>query len=75
MPPTSQIVKNLAEEIRGEEVGKNWVAGFCRRHKLRLKSAYLRNLDNLRVSVERVPLFVLFFIIVICFESFNFFIY
>jgi len=23
MPPTSQIVKNLAEEIRGEHVGKN----------------------------------------------------
>ena len=23
MPPTSQIVKNLAEEIRGERVGKN----------------------------------------------------
>ena len=23
IPPTSQIVKNLAEEIRGKEVGKN----------------------------------------------------
>ena len=25
MPPTSQIVRNLAEEIRGSKVGKNWV--------------------------------------------------
>ena len=25
MPPTSHIVRNLAEEIRGERIGKNWV--------------------------------------------------
>ena len=25
MPPTSSIVKNLAEEIRGAKVGKNWI--------------------------------------------------
>jgi hypothetical protein len=32
MPPTSAIVKNLAEEIRGCAVGKNWIASFVRRH-------------------------------------------
>ncbi|KAF8853236.1 hypothetical protein BDZ45DRAFT_716637 [Acephala macrosclerotiorum] len=61
MPSTSQIVKNLAEEIRGKEVKKNWPAEFCKRHKLKLKSAYLRNLNNLRVSAKRVPIFILFF--------------
>ncbi|KAF8854188.1 hypothetical protein BDZ45DRAFT_677075, partial [Acephala macrosclerotiorum] len=38
MPPTSQIVKNLAKEIRGKEVKKNWPAEFCKKHKLRLKT-------------------------------------
>ena len=33
MPPTSAIVKNLAEEIRGAPVGKNWVGSFVRRHQ------------------------------------------
>jgi hypothetical protein len=75
IPPTSQFVKNLAEEIRGREVGKNWVAQFCARHKIKLKSAYLRNLDNLRVSAERVPLFVLFFTMVMCSKCLNFFTY
>lgn len=65
MPPTSQIVKNLAEEIRGAEVGKNWVAHFCKRHQLRLKSAYLRNIENLRTSAEYAPMFVLFFTMVL----------
>jgi Tc5 transposase DNA-binding domain len=61
LPPTSQIVRNLAEEIRRQPVGKNWVGQFCKRHKLRLKSAYLRNIDNIRVSAEYAPMFILFF--------------
>jgi hypothetical protein len=28
MPPTSAIVTNLAKEIRGALVGKNWTAQF-----------------------------------------------
>ena len=64
MPPTSSIVKNLAEEIRGREVGKNWVGQFVKRHKSRLKSQYLRNIDNIRVGAEYAPMFELFFAIV-----------
>ena len=64
MPPTSQIVKNLAEEIRGERVGKNWVGQFVKRHSIRLKSLYLRNIDNLRAGAEYAPMFQLFFSIV-----------
>jgi hypothetical protein len=61
MPPTSHIVRNLAKEIRGEPVGKNWTGQFVKRHNLRLKSAYLRNIDNIRVSAEYAPMFILFF--------------
>jgi hypothetical protein len=61
MPPTSHIVRNLAEEIRGAPVGKNWTGQFIRRHKDELKSMYLRNIDNLRVTAEYRPMFELFF--------------
>jgi transposase len=64
MPPTSQIVKNLAEEMRGARVSKNWVGGFVKRHGIRLKSLYLRNIDNLRASAEYAPMFQLFFSVV-----------
>ena len=32
MSPTSQIVKNMTKEIRGEEVNKNWTTHFVKRH-------------------------------------------
>jgi hypothetical protein len=64
MPPTSHIVKNLAEEICGRPVGKNWTGQFIRRHKGKLHSMYLRNIDNLRVAAEYKPMFELFFDIV-----------
>ena len=41
MPPTSHIVKNLAEEISGQPVGKNWTARFIHRYKDKLYSGYL----------------------------------
>jgi hypothetical protein len=55
------MVKSLAEEIRGSAVGKNWTGTFVRRYKTQLKSAYLRNIDNLRFSAEYIPMFILFF--------------
>jgi len=64
MPPTSYIVKNLVEEIRGKQVGKNWVGQFVKRHDIRLKSLYLRNIDNLRAGAEYAPMFQLFFSVV-----------
>lgn len=64
MPPTSHIVKNLAEELRGKQVGKNWVGQFVKRHGIRLKSLYLRNINNLHVGAEYAPMFQLFFSIV-----------
>jgi hypothetical protein len=69
MPPTTQIVKNLAEEIRGSSVYKNWVGVFVRRKSSQLRSAYLRNIDNLRVSAEHAPLFEMFFDLVRAIDS------
>jgi hypothetical protein len=45
-------VKNLAEEIIGGEVNKNWTAYCVKRHNSYLKSLYLRNIDNLRMKSE-----------------------
>ena len=55
LPLTSHIVKNLAEEIIGREVNKNWTAYFVKRYSIRLKSLYLRNIDNLRMKSEYGP--------------------
>ena len=55
MPPTSAIVKNLAEEIRGAPVGKNWVGSFVQRHQDVLKSVYLKNMEAKRVKGEYPP--------------------
>jgi AraC-like DNA-binding protein len=52
MPPTSQIVHNLAEEIRGRPVNKNWVAGFTRRYQDRILGVHLRTIDNKRVKAD-----------------------
>jgi hypothetical protein len=52
LPPTSQIVKNVAEELCNMTVGKNWVGDFTRRHKDVLHSGYLRSIDNKRLNAE-----------------------
>jgi len=61
IPPTSQMVKNFAEEMIGREVGKNWTAGFIRQHDSRLKSLYLHNIDHMRTKAEFCPLFQHFY--------------
>ena len=66
IPPTSQMVRNFAEEMIGRAVGKNWTGEFCRRHQSELKSLYLRNIENLRVKGEYGPTYKLFFDLVEC---------
>jgi hypothetical protein len=61
LPPTSQMVRNFAEEMIGRAVGKNWVSQFIQRHQSELKSLYLRNIDNLRVKGEYGPIYQLFY--------------
>src|SRR6201991_200525 len=47
-PPTPQILKNIAESIAHTTLGRNWVARFCKRHRTRLTSVYLRTIDHKR---------------------------
>jgi transposase-like protein len=61
LPPTTAIVKNLAEEIRGKSVGKNWTASFVHRHRDVLKSQYLTCIDNRRVKSEYRPSYEQFY--------------
>ncbi len=64
IPPTSYIIRNLAEEIKGGPIGKNWVGQFIKRYGIRLKSLYIRNINNLRAGAEYTPIFQLFFSII-----------
>ncbi len=60
-PPTPAVVKNIAEEIHGGQLGKHWVTRFIQRHSLHLKSMYMRNIENLRKKAEYAPVFQLFY--------------
>src|SRR5450432_1876689 len=55
IPPTNQIVRNIAEELIGRPVSKNWTSGFIRQHNDRLSSVYLRTIDNKRVKADSIP--------------------
>ena len=61
MPPTVQMVKNMAEEIIQGPVNKNWTSRFVKCYQSRLKSLYLRNIDNLRAKSEFAPMFQHFY--------------
>ena len=61
LPPTSTIVRNLAEEMISRPIGKNWTAQFVKRHADQLKSLYLRNIDNMRTKAEYAPMIKLFY--------------
>jgi Tc5 transposase DNA-binding domain len=45
MPPTTQIIKDLVEEIVRGKLGQNWTARFIKRHSQRIYSLYLRALN------------------------------
>lgn len=64
IPPTTQIIKNLAEEILKGPVGKNWTSRFIKRHSNRICSLYLRPLDRLRASAESATIFERFYVLV-----------
>ena len=55
LPPTPTIVHNLAEKIIHGPIGKNWVAEFVKRHQDKLKSIYLRTINQQRVQSEYAP--------------------
>ena len=61
IPPTPQILKNIAEEISKTKLGPNWVARFCKRHSHRLTSVYLRAIDYKRKVADNSRYFRKFF--------------
>lgn len=69
IPPTPQLVRNLAEELISRPVGKNWTAQFIKRHSHRLTSVYLRPLDRARVSAESSSHFDHFYALVLLFSQ------
>ena len=67
MPLTTAIVKNLTEEIRGYAVGKNWTTSFMKHHKHKLKSLYLKSINNKYTKGEYSPSYELFYKLVKCY--------
>ena len=61
IPLTAQIVRNLTKEMIGGPIGKNWTGDFIRRHKDRIISLCLRNIDSQRIQSEYAPLFKHFY--------------
>ncbi len=61
LPPTSQMVRNLAEEMISRVVGKNWTGQFVKRYQNRLESIYLWNINNMRTLSEYALILKLFY--------------
>jgi hypothetical protein len=61
IPPTSQLVHNVAEEVCGRPINKNWVAMFHARHRTELHADYIRTIDSSRVKSENIPLITKFY--------------
>ena len=59
--PTSQIVKNVAEEVAGQPVGKNWVGRFVRRYQDQLHAGFLRTIDSVHVKSDNTDLYKQFY--------------
>jgi hypothetical protein len=61
IPPTPQILINIAEELAKTKLGPNWVARFCKRYRSRLASEYLRKIDHKRKVADNSRYFRKFF--------------
>ena len=61
MSLTTTIIKNLTEEIRGYTIEKNQAVSFVYRHKNKLKSLYLKSINNKYTKGEFVPAYKLFY--------------
>ena len=73
LTPTSRMVRNLVKKTIRESVGKNWTGDFVRRYKDRFKSLYLRNINSQRIKSEYIPLFKLFYDLVIFISLLSFY--
>jgi hypothetical protein len=68
IPPTSQLVYNVAVEQRGRHINKNWVAMFTARHRSELHSDFLETIDSAQVFAKNILLIEHFYTQVSTFE-------
>ena len=61
MPPTPQILENLIVEIVQRPIGQCWIRRFCQRYKDRIKSIYLRGIDQTRQVADNSTYFEHFY--------------
>jgi hypothetical protein len=61
IPPTPQILTNIAEELAKKKLGHNWATRFYDRHGDRLTSVYLRRIDHNRKKADNSRYFRYFF--------------
>jgi hypothetical protein len=59
--PTSQIVKNVAEEVVGQAVGKNWVSWFVCWYKNQLHVGFLHTINSAHIRADNIDLYEQFF--------------
>jgi hypothetical protein len=74
-PPTPQILKNIAESIAHTTLGPNWNTRFCKRHRTRLTSIYLRTIDHKRKIADNSQHFQHFFDLVCVLLAYILYIY
>jgi hypothetical protein len=61
LPPTPQILRNLVFEVVKVQPGKNWVYRFCQRYQNKIKSLYLRGIDQRRHVADNSAYFKHFY--------------
>jgi hypothetical protein len=49
LPPSPGMIKNYVERLIGEDIGKNWVSTFYRRHQNEIGRKFVSGLDAERV--------------------------
>jgi hypothetical protein len=64
MHPTPQILENLIVEIVRQPIGQCWVRRFCQRHRDKIKSTYLRGIDQTRKVADNSVYFEHFYSVV-----------
>merc|ERR1712070_161628 len=64
LPPTPKIVANIAQEICGRRLSKNWASRFVTRHKHRLDARYLNTIDLARHRADSRSSYEAYFAIV-----------
>lgn len=64
MPPTSQMLRNLVEELVGHTIGKHWTGRFIKRYETHLIGTYLKGIEHVRKVSDNLAYYSQYFTIV-----------